>query len=384
MAKHHRFSPSKLELLEACPRFYEAPVDENPDKDRMDAMDEGQLLHHAYETGDITGLPETEQREQVHRCLLYAQQVRESVSPDPKEWKIYKEKYLLSALTGGTPDEVIYHSDDSADVLDAKFGRTMVSPANVNLQGQSYAHLVFENNPNVKEVRVHFMVPRLNEISKGTYLREPHNWEIANRIQRVINLHNDPTAAPIPTEKACQWCSAKATCPALGQIGLGIVQKAQLPIPNPEYFTPGAPVTVEDRARAHVLAGLLSDWADQVKKNNALAIAEEGLTIPGFNYIVKAGGYKIDHAMELVRLAAAEFNLDLLDFAGAITTSVPKIVAVLKLHFPEVEAQELRQTVLNVGMGLVEERDSVRYLQRKRKLSPGELWESLQPQGELG
>jgi hypothetical protein len=361
MSGHATYGPSKLEFVEACPCYQSDP-------NTSAAAEEGKELHKAFETEDISILQEDEQREAVERCLSYCDSLKQDGT------KVEKEVRLRAPLTFGTLDWLGRH-EDHVDIADAKFGRVLVSPANVNLQGQAYTYLAFHNNENVKSATVHFLAPRLDDISTCTYYREPHYWTIQERISRAIRNADDPDSKPIPTEKACRYCARKANCPALGQIGLDVVKKAQLGIPSPEFFSPGSLITMEDRARAQLLAPVLVDWADQVKKANAAAVFEDNLDMPGFDLRSRSGGYKVEDAYCLIQELASHFEMDPSLFASCITTTLPKLVdAIGKFSRPGDDKKVIKEEVLRVAGDMVEERAPVRFLQRERKRSIVDIW----------
>jgi hypothetical protein len=357
MAQHATYGPSKLELIEACPCYQSTPGD-------SDAALEGKLMHEAYEKQDVSILEDDEQRESVSRCLTYTENLGHGDGN--------RELRLRSPHTFGTID-FLGITGNRADIADAKFGRQLVTEANVNLQGQSYSHLAFHNFPEIDEVKVHFLAPRLDDISTCEYLRVPHNELIIDRIKRAIRRADDPESRPIPSEKACRWCANKADCPALGKIGLDVVKQAELGIPSPDFFNPGSLVTNEDRARAQIVATILQDWAEQVKKNNAQAVFEENLELEGFDLRTRAGGYKVSHAVPFISMVSEGMGIPLEEFHEVVSTTLSKVVDVVHRHVGG-DKKAVKEQLLAVGGDLLEEKGPIRFLQRSRKRDIVEIW----------
>jgi len=76
----------------------------------------------------------------------------------------------------------------------------------------------------------------------------------------------------------------------LGEAAVTVGRGIGLPIPA--VFDPKSLVSLEDRAIAHLIAGSLVNWAEQVKHNNT-EFVKQGNEIPGFKYISKSTGVKV-------------------------------------------------------------------------------------------
>jgi hypothetical protein len=328
---------------------------------------------------------EDEQRESVTRCIKYADDVYDAADDNAEG---FAEKRLESDKLIGTLDNLIIDPKaSSADIIDAKFGRVPVSPANVNMQGICYSSLVWNNYPEVDRIRVHFLAPRLDLISVCEFTREPHQRLFSARIDRAIARREDPERQPIPNVSTCQFCAVKATCPALSKLGLDVVQQTTLHMPSPEFFRPGGLATPEDRARAQILAVLLGGdegWCAQVKRANAKAVFEDNIEVPGFTLRQRHGGYSIDCALVILEKIRETYKVDYREIASAITTSIPKLVDALALKFIGADKKEIKLSLLELFDDLVDERETVRYLQRTHgKMEYGEIWEDISEQQGL-
>ena len=116
----------------------------------------------------------------------------------------------------GTCDAIVI-KDDHLHIVDLKYGKGIPVYAEENTQGILYAlgayndyHLIHD----IKTITMSIVQPRINNISEWTInLDTLLGW--GDRISRAAFATQDENAPRIPSEKACQWCKAKATCPAL-------------------------------------------------------------------------------------------------------------------------------------------------------------------------
>lgn len=116
----------------------------------------------------------------------------------------------------GTADAIVIQ-DETIRVIDLKMGKGVRVDALDNTQGLLYAlgayaeHELFKD---FKSVVVTIVQPRLDHIDE---------WEISidellkrgEWIRQRAEEANSPDAERVPGESQCNWCRAKATCPAL-------------------------------------------------------------------------------------------------------------------------------------------------------------------------
>jgi hypothetical protein len=115
---------------------------------------------------------------------------------------------------GGTADVVAYsHDKDTLVIADLKTGRGFVDADSDQMKIYAIgamAQLKTEfTNIELRIIQPHHGEPRTH---KMTY-KELNEWSIkylTPAIQAIVKQ----TTTPTPSEKACQWCPAKATCPA--------------------------------------------------------------------------------------------------------------------------------------------------------------------------
>lgn len=115
----------------------------------------------------------------------------------------------------GTSDAIAINGD-TLHVLDLKYGRGIVE-AEKNSQAMLYALGAVEEYGflfDIKNIVLHIYQPRVHNFS---------SWELTieelltfgEYVKKQAKEAMSDNAPRTPSEKACQWCRAKATCPAL-------------------------------------------------------------------------------------------------------------------------------------------------------------------------
>jgi hypothetical protein len=348
--QHARFSPSRLENLEICPKFEMQEME--------DSADEGTLMHEAAEKEDLSGLSE-EQRTQVQAALDYKSVI---VSKRPNAKVLKEERVELQGLTYGTLDLAVVW-DDEADIADYKFGRVEVEHASRNLQVQTYAAALMEMRPELQKVTVHIIQPRVGTPSFATFDRSLVA-QIRARIELVYSKTGDPFSPPCPGA-ICDRCRWAHRCPALKP---ALVQASEtFGMPVPEVLRGEVPATPEDRYKLQMLAILFEKVAEQWKESNKKAWFEEGVVIPGLVVQERSSGPRVRKEF----IAAAMRKLRDEGYANE-----DQILNCLKISIPDLAKQmveirggtekEERARILEILEGMIVESSS-RFLAKAPK-----------------
>jgi hypothetical protein len=181
----------------------------------------------------------------------------------------------------GTSD-VIAINGDTLDIIDLKYGKGVQVFAEENPQGLLYALGAYSEYGFIYDfntVRIHIVQPRLDhidvwEVSVGNLLK----WGawVSEQAQRI----NEGEAPRTPGEKQCQWCKAKATCPALKSHTESVIMSGfdELEPPNAD--------TLSDAQLRKALESkkLIVSWLDAVESlvNERL---QKGGEFPGFKLV---------------------------------------------------------------------------------------------------
>ena len=211
---HHLYSPSRLQRIHDCPGSVRMesmcpPVEKTPD------ATEGTLLHERIsalikgESGVLDSL-DSEQAAAVESCHDFLETLIREGDQIHIEYHVDVQDEHGEPLTEGTLDVALIHTDNTADIIDWKFGRTPVEEAPNNYQGASYSLAIFQRF-NVSSVTFHVYQPRIFAHTKYTFTN-PRN--ILTNIRNIINRAKAPELILNAGDTACRYCAAKSICPA--------------------------------------------------------------------------------------------------------------------------------------------------------------------------
>ena len=116
----------------------------------------------------------------------------------------------------GTSDALII-DNDTLHVVDLKYGKGVAVYAENNSQAMLYALGAvadFGSIYNIRQVKMAIVQPRLDNISEWE-ISVPDLLKWAEWVKERAELALTDNAPRVPSNKACQWCKAQATCPAL-------------------------------------------------------------------------------------------------------------------------------------------------------------------------
>ena len=124
---------------------------------------------------------------------------------------------------GGTADCVFWR-DKTLHVIDLKYGMVKVSPDTPQLKiyGSGALRSLLEKGVAIEQCELHIFQPRNGGGSSVIVsVDEIHEHDEKVRVAADLCLTDD---APLnPSEKACEWCLAKASCPSLFEHSLQTV-----------------------------------------------------------------------------------------------------------------------------------------------------------------
>lgn len=269
-------SASGMQRLFLCPGSWQAekkcPVDEESEDAAM-----GTMLHACMEQGTMPEDPED--AEAVDWCREMEKNLCEKHLGMNESWmeaQTVREARLFEKdrLFSGKPDMVTIWNR-KAFVVDYKFGRIPVTTAERNLQLSALAVLVMDGHEayHVEEVFVCILQPYASrkEPAVCRYTRE--SVEQARAFFRACIERAQDEHAPLkPSEKACRYCRALSSCPA---VSLALVNVTSSDLTAAwEQWSP------EKRREAYDLAKLAEKRASIVK-SKVKADLEAGVEIPG-------------------------------------------------------------------------------------------------------
>lgn len=276
--KHHPFSPSKLGVYEACPKFKGL-------EGTNEAAERGTLMHEASETLDFTKLTE-EESEAVHDYLAFIADAKDAM-PGCTELTEIQVSIDDMDTTSGFLDKVLLSADMTfAHVIDLKTGYGDIEDADSNLQGLAYAIGVRRRHPTVRRVKVSFFMPRqARSESTAEFTAEELDAAYA-RIVAVVRKakrakYSKGFEMAVPHTGTCRFCEhlVKNRC----QKAAGIVSQVGKHMPI-QVFSIEEMTTATDPVKLGQILDLLK-FIDEVSKPIKARITEMvkmGHTVQGY------------------------------------------------------------------------------------------------------
>ena len=183
----------------------------------------------------------------------------------------------------GTSDAIVIQTK-VVHIIDLKYGKGVSVDAENNSQGMLYALGVYNDYgylfDDVSEFVIHIYQPRTNNFSVWTIsVDDLLKWGEWVKLQADLALTKDADRSP--GDKQCQWCKAKATCPALSKYTQDIIMcefDDLEDLDNPDKLTkPQLRLALENKK-------LIVGWLDAVEKHVS-GILFDGGTFEGFKLV---------------------------------------------------------------------------------------------------
>jgi hypothetical protein len=127
----------------------------------------------------------------------------------------------------GTADLIVLQ-DDTAFVVDWKFGKGHQVFAQWNTQGMLYAlGAIWKYDPDgkIKKIVIRIGQPRLDHFDEWVVSRD-ELMEFAGWAKARMALAWNPEAPRIPGPKQCQWCKVRSSCAAFAEMQVRITEEA--------------------------------------------------------------------------------------------------------------------------------------------------------------
>ncbi len=312
-------SASNLHRRKSCPgsQNLEAGLPEVASDD----SNEGIMLHNAL-TGESMFPLTTDQEYCVKFCLQQEAELSKTVFLGATSINVREVSLGFNGIEDfGHADFVACNKlSNSALVIDWKFGRIPVDSAEANMQLRAYAVMVSETF-GVDNVFAAIVQPRV-ELEKRVTISSYGKADIAKakeEILKILAACNFIPAELNPSEDACRYCKAKATCPAL-------VKEA-----DAIQITDKSALTANNAAMIYRKCKIVEKHLDSLKQTVFLMVKNaeaENRSIPGLR--LKAGSKK-----RVVNDATKAFNalttiMSPQDFSGCCTVKIGELEKVFK------------------------------------------------------
>ena len=299
MTAHAKLSASSSARWLNCPGSVQA-TENLPNPSSKFAL-EGSAAHELGEiclkSGDNTSLylgktlPETRwvvDEEMVEYVQDYIDLVRQTDSRGDMEVEVRLDFSHIVPDGFGTSDVVICNPvTKTLTVIDLKYGKGIRVDAEENTQAILYALGALNDYDllySIEKIRCIIIQPRLDHVSEWEISKE----ELLKRGEdiRVKALRCfEPDAPRIASEKACQWCLAKASCPELlAFTSSAILREFDAFEPLQELLT--SPDTLTDEQMGNALASkkLILSWFDSIEHLVTERLIK-GETFPGYKLV---------------------------------------------------------------------------------------------------
>ena len=332
MSGHAKLSPSSAVRWMTCPGSV-ALSGGIEDKSSSNA-DEGSMMHAmaakslatgadlGYYVGNIdkeTGL--TFQEKHVADVQFYVDHVMEICGATGGCLSV-EERLPIGWMTGedgahGTADAVIATHDELI-IVDAKFGFKEVE-AERNPQLLMYAAAAYNELKvayDFQRIRVVISQPRLGAKPEYTCTVDELNDFVGNVIAASQAVGFAPEKL-VPSPKGCQWCRAKAICPALREDVL-----ADFDVVVPET------ADEDDLARVMANADMIENWVKAVRAEVERRLLA-GTPVRGYKLVQGKRGNRMWESPEVAEatLKAMRIKHDMMyDYKLASPTSIEKLV----------------------------------------------------------
>lgn len=300
--KHHPFSPSKLQILEACPKFKGL-------EGSNEAAERGTMMHEASETLDFSKLNQ-EETEAVHDYLDFIAACKDQL-PGCEELTEIRVAVDSWETTAGFLDKALISEDKTvAWVIDLKTGYGDIEDADNNLQGMAYGIGIRRLYPTVQTVKVSFYMPRQ---ARKESTHEFTAVELDSEYARIVAIVKRAKRAryskgfdmAVPHTSVCRFCAHYTKCPKVA--GLVTEVSKHMPI---RVFSVEEMATCDDPEKLGQIMDMFKflDEFSKPVKSRILAIAKSGGEVKGYSLTCIAEREVVDEAkvVELVKQELVE------------------------------------------------------------------------------
>lgn len=293
MAAHALLGASSSERWMRCPGSVAACKDLEDGGSKYAA--EGTAAHalaeyclvksvHASDCLGMTFKGFTVDGEMAENVQMYVDYVRQLSGEHFYEVKVDFSTWVADGF--GTADAIVINTrTKTLHVIDLKYGKGVQVDADNNSQAQLYALGAINEYGHIcdiEKIQCVIVQPRLDHISEWD-LSYDTLMLFAAKVSQAAELASQPNAERYPGEKQCQWCRAKATCPALKDYTEQALL-VQFDDISPATLAPVDRLTDAQLAQALAAKKLISGWLDAVEEQVTAKLLN-GETFPGYKLV---------------------------------------------------------------------------------------------------
>ncbi len=267
---HHPYSPSKLQCLEACPKYDSAFTE-------SEAATMGTMQHDVADSGvDNAKLPDYKALAVVE-CMEFVEAQAKEFGPGciriNEEYLPIDDETITAngakfiGTTAGYLDVGLLTADGrAAKVIDYKFGQVEVEDAGNNLQGIAYMLGLWKRFPQLQHCTVFFLMPHRDQISYYTFYRRDFErlyLRVKTVVARAVEANKDPADYSManPTTSSCLFCSRLGQCPKVAALALKLGKK-YAPLVIPDSISTSVFTDPKDAERGLKFSAVIKVWAE--------------------------------------------------------------------------------------------------------------------------
>lgn len=262
------------------------------------------------------------------------------MSSDPIERSLSSSS--ITEIFGTIDVLILDESKKHIDALDYKFGRNRVDHASENIQGHAYMVGTFDRFAWAETVTVHFVTPRLDEVTKHTYNREDLEWHRL-RVKVVVDRATEEEPELNPRTESCRFCKNRVSCKALHDQLLPLAKKYDNNNFAIDLLKKHSPSAVQDPAilgKMLEVAPVMEAWAKAAKAAALELATETGEQIPGYEVRYRNPKAKVDNPQKAFE--AIEDQMTPEEFMEACDISIAKLSKALASKLPRGEKKDAR------------------------------------------
>ena len=330
--EHADRSPSSLEKRALCAKW------QTEDKGDTFHSADGTACHIAFEAlmkGDNTKFNAL-----ASDLQWFVSEVLDYVAPRIAgseqiilETRVYANHPLLKKHSHGTPDLVTI-TGNVGQMFDEKYGRRPVKHAKDNLQGYAYAVAVFDTHPELTELTIHFVVPRVSDCtSHHTFYRDKDYDRLLATVLHIVEKSLDPKAKATPVWSACAYCGNKTRCKAFTLMVAAGIRTREEGLTGRGIVAAMSDESADSLHYRMKVAKLAEAWGKEVQQE-LLAKALDGAQVEGYELRFSKGRTTAKNFYEVkkaLNFAAMEALSDELEFIATVPLTELKKLASSKL-----------------------------------------------------
>lgn len=320
-------SASRMTRIFNCPASFKLNAMEMPETSA--SAEEGKTLHRVCELTikTRTNDEEAEFKELIStltdeqaQIVAYATQIVEKYKTDSFAIECELRLWDNDKLFSGQGDVLITYPNGDALIVDYKFGRGEVEPAERNYQLSALASLVYQNVENIKRVRAMIIQPRAFDKTKRITECEYSVGDLKVATEQLRQACKEAIESVEPKSKCGYWCNYCKSSYRCKQAQDMISQQHKLAISNPSIAV-GQHNVVEMFQKASVVKKLCEDilsncknWIMKNPDHNTRLVLQQG-----------AKRAKLGDANDIFLLLENEIGIQPSEFVGCCAVEIGKV-----------------------------------------------------------